>query len=230
MPSIRPTGIIGVKKSNYQGVVDLATQVVADMTAAAATFTAPLPLLATITGDIATASAAIAAWGPVHNRGSHADLLNLRAAIDVLYVDLLEELAYVMNTCQIAEPTNYSAQAALILSSGFAIKNNPAPQGVLAQPNNLHRVFDVMTPLYTPKLRWEKPLGLTSPGNVKMYGIYRATVDNFNAATRIGSSTKTQFVDTTAPLGATLFYWVVGINTAGNGAESMVLNTSTPVS
>ncbi len=229
MPSVRPTTILGVKKSNYQGVIDLATNVVTQMTAAAATFPAPLPLLATITADIATANTAIAAWGVVGNRGSHTDLLNLRAAISVLYTDLLEEAAYVQNTCQIAAPTDYPLCATLIASSGFAVKNSPAPQGVLGAPQNFRRVFDDTVTLYTPKFRWNKPLGLTSPGNVKMYGIYRSPANAFASATRIGTSTKTTFTDTTAGFNAAFYYWIVGINTEGNGTESMVLFASTPL-
>lgn len=229
MAIVRPQTILGVKKSDYAGVINLASNVVTQMTAAAATFTAPLPLLATITADIATASAALSAWGVVGNRGSTTDLLNLRAAVDVLYTDLLEEAAYVQNTCQIAEPTNYSACAALIISSGFSVKRVPNPQGRLNAPQDLHRVFNIDTPLYTPKLKWSKPLGLNSPGNVKMYGIFRSSVNDFLTAQRIGTATKTTFTDAAAPTGANLYYWVCGFNTEGMGIESMVFNTSTPV-
>jgi len=228
MPTVKPTTALNVKKANYAGVINLANGVFAAMTAAVANFPTPTPPLTQLQTDTTTAETASTAWGVVGNRGSHSDLLNLRAAINVLYNDLLALASYVQNTAEISAPLNYVLMASIISSSGFSVKNSPSPQGALSQPQNVHRVFTLVFSLYTPKIKWDKPLGLLSPGNVKMYGIYRNTVNDFPSATRVGTSTRTQFIDN-PPAGFTYFYFIVGFNAAGAGAESMAFETSTPV-
>ena len=224
----KPTTIIGVKISDYAGILNTINRVVASLTGNAE-FTTPSPLLATLTADATALDSAIALWGPVGNRGSHADLVALRAAARTAYDDLLAEAQYVQNTAQIAAGTDYVAMAAIIATSGFAIKNAPMPQGILGAPQNLHRFFANNISLYTPKLAWKKPIGLTSPNNVKSYQVFRNTVNNILTATVIGTSSKTSFIDTTALAGTAYWYWTKGINAAGAGTESNVLATSTPV-
>lgn len=224
---MKPTATLNVKKSNYAGVVNLANRIVANMTGNL-NFATPLPALAAIQAQVTICEAAIAAWGPVGNRGSHTDLLALRTATNDLYNLLLGEAAYVQNTAQILEPTDYIAQAAVINTSGFSVKNAPSPQGVLGAPQNLHRMFQNNITLYTPKLKWKKPIGLLSPNNVKSYQVLRNTVNNFLTATVIGIATKTEFIDSTALAATQYWYWVKGVNTDGPGAESNVLATSTP--
>ena len=224
---MKPTVTLNVKKSNYSGVVNLRKQYHCKHDGKPQ-FCKSIPLLATIQLAITAAEAAIAAWGPVGNRGSHTDLLALRTATNDLYNLLLAEAAYVQNTAQIAEPTDYPAQAAIMNSSGFSVKNPPVPQGILGAPQNLHRMFANNITLYTPKLKWKKPIGLNSPNNVKSYQILRNTVNNLLTATVIATSVKTSFIDTTALAATQYWYWVKGINSDGAGAESNVLATSTP--
>lgn len=225
---MKPTTVLNVKKSNYNGLVNLGNAVFAGLTGNLA-FTTPIPALTVITSDIDATEAAIAAWGPVGNRGSHADLMALRAAATQLYNDLLAEANYVQQTAQTANGTNYTAMAAQIITSGFSVKNPPVPQGLLGAPQNLHRVFSNSISLYTPKLKWKKPIGLTSPNNVKSYSIVRNTVNDLPSATFIQSVTKTSYIDVTAAPGQHYFYWVAGVNADGTGAPSMVLATNTPV-
>lgn len=226
---MKPIATINVKKSNYQGVANLAQLVHDDLVAAVADFATPSPTMLVFQSDIDDLTAAIAAWGPVHNRGSHAQLLALRDACTVVYNDLLSLQAYVQNVAQVTAGADYVLMASLIGETGFSIKNAPNPQGALGAPQNLHQRFEDSVSLYTPKLKWNKPLGLTSPGNVKSYSILRGTTNILANAIVIATATKTEFVDTLAPSGSTLYYWVKGNNTDGAGAESMVLQISTPV-
>jgi predicted phage tail protein len=225
---MKPTTIVGVKISDYAGIENMGNRVVASLTGNPS-FTTPVPALATVSTDITALETAISNWGPVHNRGSHADLLALRDAARTVYNDLLSLAQYVQTTAQVAAGSDYTAMAAIIGTSGFGIKNPPMPQGLLGSPQNLHRMFQNSVSLYTPKLKYKKPIGLTSPNNVKSYQILRNTVNNILTATVIGTSTKTSFIDVTAAAGTQYYYWVKGVNSAGPGAESAVLQTSTPV-
>lgn len=225
---MKPTTILGVKRSNYQGIANLGNLVIASMTANG-NFVTPVPTLVALQAAITSLEAAIATWGPVGNRGSHADLVALRAAATDAYNNLLAEANYVQQTAGIAAGSDYPAMAAIIATSGFGMKNPPMPQGALGQPQDLHRTFRDDVSLYTPRLDWTKPIGLTSPNNVKSYQVLRNTVNNILTATVIASSTKTNFQDNTAAAGTQYWYWVKGVNSAGPGAESAVCQTSTPV-
>lgn len=225
---MKPTAILGVKISNYTGIADLSNRVVAAMSGNL-NFTTPSPSLITLTNAQTTLENAIAAWGTVHNRGSHQDLLNCRSAARDLYNLLLQECAYVQNTAQALAGFDYTAMAVIIGSSGYGIKNAPSPQGILGAPQNLHRMYANSISLYTPKLKWSKPTGLRSPNNVKSYQVLRNSTNDILTATVIATATKTSYIDISAMAGSTMYYWVKAVNTDGPGAESAVLQTSTPV-
>jgi hypothetical protein len=224
----RPTATINVRKNAYQALADFATNVISEMTAAIATFATPVPSLATLTTQKDALVAAIAAWGPVHNRGSHADLVNLRAQATTMYNLLISEMAYVQSIASTTAGTDYPLMASLILSSGFSVKNNPNPQGALAQPENFHQDIRPIISLSTPTMRWKKPLGLTSPGNVHVYEIFRSETDNISTATVIGTSTRCTFTDTTASPATLYFYWCRAVNNVGAGTSTASLACGTP--
>ena len=157
----------------------------------------------------------INAWGVKGARGSHSDLINLRASAFALKNLLTAESAYVQN---IVDPTtSYADQDAFILTSGFSTKNSPTPQGVLSAPQNLHQVFNGNVSIYIPKLRWKKPLGLTSPNNVKFYQILRYPSIGPTLPAVIATSTKTAFTDNTGGLvkGTGYTYTVTACNDSG---------------
>ena len=101
MASARPQVVITARVSQYSALASLAYQIVADMTIAIANFPTPSPALAAITAAANTVVDNIALWGPVGNRGSHQDLLNLRASCLVLRNLLVEEAAYVQDACSL---------------------------------------------------------------------------------------------------------------------------------
>lgn len=225
---MKPTTTVNVRKFDYEGLVNLANRVFTSMTGNA-NYATPAPTLLALQTATTDVENAISVWGPVGNRGSHADLVDLRSKATTLYNLLLAEAQYVQTTAQVAAGNNYPDMAAIILTSGFAVKNPPTPQGLLGAPQNLHRMFSDSVSLYTPKLKWKKPIGLHSPNNVKSYQILRNGMNNILTAVVVGTSTKTDFIDTTAAAGQVYYYWVKGVNSEGAGAESMVLQTSTPV-
>lgn len=211
----------------YSALLSLATNVLASLTGNAA-FATPVPSLSSLTALIATLESAITAWGAVGNRGSHADLLALRSAALDTRNTLVALANYVLNTASIAEPTNYSAQAAIIGTSGFAVRNAPAPQGVLGVVQGFHQQVGIKFSPAQPRLRWRKPLGLTSPGNVKTYQIWRGATNSLSAATLIANSTTTAFTDTSVAPGTSYFYFIVPINAAGSGVATSGLAVAVP--
>ena len=119
--------------------------------------------------------------------------------------------------------------AAIIITSGFGVKNNPNPQGLLGVPTDFRQIFANNINPYFVKMDWRKPVGLNSPGNVKSYQIMRSLTDDFATAVVIGTSTKTTFTDVTAAHATVYFYWVRGVNTDGVGAQTASISVATPV-
>ena len=77
------------------------------------------------------------------------------------------------------------------------------------------------------KLRWEKPLNVTSRNNVRSYRVLRGTTSVFSAAVEIGNPTATTFTDTNSTgVVQTWYYWIVPVNSAGNGAPSEVVTVT----
>lgn len=228
MATSRPQTILGVKRSNYQGIANLANLIIAGMTGNA-NFVTPSPALLAIQTELTTLEADIATWGPVGNRGSHADLLALRAQADLVYSMLLAESEYVQNIAQLAAGADYPTMAAIIITSGFGVKNNPNPQGLLGVPTDFHQEFKNSINIYFVKTNWTKPVGLNSPGNVKAYQVLRSLTNDFSNAVVIGTTTKTNYLDTTAAAGTKYFYWCRGVNTNGVGAQTAAIEVNTPV-
>lgn len=208
----------------YAALVSFANSVFASMTGNLL-YPTPDPALASIQTAADNVATAIAAWGPVHARGSHAQLMDLRAKALILRNLLVSLAGYVQNTVVIAGG-DYATQASNIVSSGFSVKNAGVPQGVLGEPTDLHQNFKNNISIYKVGLKWKKPVGITSPGNVKNFQIFRGLTSVFADANVIGTSTKTSFIDETTsalPNGSTVYYFVTASNSAGIGAPTAAL-------
>lgn len=222
----KPLVKIGVSKLKYAALSAYASNVTALLLANIASYPTPLPALAGVNGDIDALNSAITLWGPVGARGSHQNLLALRQAALVVYTDLQQLAAYVQNT--VDPTTSYSDQAAFIALSGFGVKNPPSPQGPLAAVQTFGQLIQAKISPYTPKLKWKKPIGVISPGNVKAYQVFRGTAAAFGSATLLAVTTKTSYVDTSAARSTIYWYWVVPINSAGSGVVSSAVNIAVP--
>jgi len=223
---MKPIIVIKVNLRAYAKLVSLGNRVIASLTGNA-NYTTPVPALTVLQAAITDVENAIAIWGPKGNRGSHSDLLDLRAKAATLAQTLKSISQYAMNTAQTAAGSDYTAMAAILGTSGFDTLTARHPQGLLQAVRNFHAA---VSPRYNPnqvKLLWRKPLNVIVVGNVKSYNIMRGTTAVFSAAVQIATTTKAKFVDTNST-GAvqTWFYWVVPVNTAGDGAVSEVVNVS----
>lgn len=187
-----------------------------------ANFPVPAPILVALGALEVTLAAEIAAWGPVGARGSHTDLMNLRSAALAMRNALVQEQGYVQGVCS-GLVGDYAFQAAVMSGSGFGVKNAGIPQGVLAAVENFHQFFKANVSPFHVGLDWEKPLGLTSKGNVKLYRVWKnISLNNFNdpGTLVIGTTTKTRFIDPTFPVANPSYYWITPVNYAGDGAPS----------
>ena len=71
------------------------------------------------------------------------------------------------------------------------------------------------------------PQNVTSVGNVKSYRVLRGTTGVFSAAVEIGTTTRSEFIDTNnTGANVTWSYWVVPLNSAGDGAPSGVVTVA----
>lgn len=223
----RPQVKIAIKISDYNGVAALAQQIHDQMVINVADFPTPVPSMANFQTQINTLVTNLANWGPQGNRGSHADLVAVRTSCNVVYTSMILLGAFVQN---LVDPTlSYPDQTAFILSSGFAVKNSPSPQGVLSAPVGLVQLIQSAVPLNTPKLKWSKPIDLLSPNNVKSYKIFRRRNVDGSPTMVIGYTTKTSFIDATATGNAQYEYWVAGVNTNGEGVACPSILISVPL-
>lgn len=219
----RIKGIPAVSK--YAALLAFANNVISSVTGNLS-FPTPSPTIATIQAAATALSLDITAWGPVGARGSHLNLMTMRADAFALR-NLLVQLAGNILSTTIAAGGDYAAQSAMIVSSGFGVKNPGTPQGLLGVPQNFHQYFKNGISIYHVGLRWKKPVGLTSPGNVKEYQIYRSLTNDFATGIIIGTATRTAFIDNSPllPAGA-CYYWVTASNAAGIGAPTASLSVN----
>ena len=204
---------VSVLQSDYISIAALCQTVITGIGANPGNFPTPSPAITILTASLVTLNAAIATWGPVHNRGSHSDWVALKAAAATVYRFLIQESAYVQN---VTDPSNpYATQAAFIVTSGFSVKNLPTPQGLLNAPEDFHQEFSNNVDPHTPFLQWKKPIGVSSINNVKSYEIFRSTV-NTQPTVTYASVTRSRFIDTDPSIkGTQLYYWIQALNDAG---------------
>ncbi len=221
-----PKIAIKLKANDYAGHVNLGNRVMASMTGNG-NFTTPVPTLIALGAAITDVEDAIALWGPEGNRGSHAQLDDLRQKTLALYLMLKAMAAYVTNTAALTAGADYSTMQAIMTSSGFELANVGSPQGVLEMVQNFHRFVSRQLNVNQVKLKWEKPLNLKSDGNVKAYKVFRSSTPQFSTAELVKTTTATSFIDTnTGNSVVTWNYWVLAINNAGAGVLSDMITLS----
>jgi hypothetical protein len=215
----KPIIAIKLRPFDYKGWINLGNRIVVSLTANA-NFTTPAVSTANLQLAITAVDDALALWAPIGSRGSKSDLLDLRSKTVTLAQLLRSEAQYVQLTAQLAAGNDFETMAAIIGTSGYELSAVPAPVGLLQAVVGFEIVKSLLTNSNQVMFRWNKPLDVKK-GDVNIYRILRATTANFSAASEIGTSTKTSFVDTNAT-GAvqTYTYWVVAVNNFGDGAVS----------
>jgi hypothetical protein len=220
----KPQIVIKLSPLNYAGLANLGNRAVSSLTGNG-NFTTPAVTLVNLQAAITAVEDAIAVWGPKGNRGSHEDVVDLRTKALTLHGMLKAEADYVQTTAQIAAGNDFAAMAAIMVTSGFDLKNIPGPQGMLEAVQNFHRFISRSLAPNQVKLKWKHPLNVTSKSNVKSYRVLRGTTNVFSAAVEIGAPTKTTFIDTNnTGVSQTWFYWVVAVGSAGDSAPSGVVS------
>ena len=110
---------------------------------------------------------------------------------------------------------NNADQEVALVTSGYSLKKERMPQGMLEQVQGLHEFIARNVRRGYVKMRWSKPLNITTHTNVKGYLMYRGAVNDFATASFVTCVTKNTF--TQAPGIGTWYYWVVAVNNMGNG-------------
>jgi hypothetical protein len=213
----KPTIKIAVPVEKYASLHNLALSVIEAMTSNV-NFPAPSPSIPALEAAAATLTEAIATWGPLANRGSKRDLMQLRLAATNMRNLLLKETAYVMN--QVDLSASPEAQGEFIASSGFPVKNERSPQGILEAVRNFHHFTTRRLNRGQVKLSWEKPLNVTVNSNVKVYLVFRSATTLFSDAVFLDAATKTTFTDNNPIKGFANAYFILAFNNAGRGAVS----------
>jgi hypothetical protein len=151
--------------------------------------------------------AAILAWGPLGNRGSHAQHVALINARKVVEENIRNLEGYVNGIS--------AGDAGMILSAGMVANNVPNPFGVLPAPVNFRSPFSKHTLSGQTRLRWNKVKGANS------YNVYTAATPT-DPFVLIGNTTDTLFIGTGAA-GRLGYYTVRALGAEGLGIETTPL-------
>lgn len=224
---MKPTVIITETAKQYAALINRGNTVFAGLTGNP-NFLTPLPALTVLTSAITACANALAAWGDVHNRGSHADLVTLRSVAVTLYNTLRSLAAYVQNTAQTAAGTDYAAMTVLIESSGFDIKHAKTPTSVPEIVQNFREFISRRLNVNQREFRWKKPLS-TKKGAKLTYKVLMAASNSISAATVITTVDQTRYTYTNAgTVVVTLTFWVMAHGAAGDGVTSPGITVTIP--
>lgn len=221
-----PVIALNTNATQYAKLVSLGNSVITGLTGNG-NFTTPAVPIATLTTAVDEVTAAIAKWGPVNNRGSHADLMDLKQKALTLHGLLKAEANYVETTAALAAGNDYAAMAAIIATSGFEVKASKHHQGMLQAVQGLRFMADATLNRNQVKLAWEQPLGVTSHNNVKSYNVYRSATTNFADAVHLDTVSKSEYIDANnTGTTVTWSYFVAAIGSAGLGVISGPITVS----
>jgi hypothetical protein len=214
---------INLRPTDYSDVVDLGNRVVAALTGNG-NFTTPAVSLVNLQAAITDVVNALSLWNPTGNYASKAALEDLQNKSLTLWQLLRAEADYVQTASQLLAGSDYSTLRAIMTTSGYNLKSDGSPQGLLESVQNFHHFITRTLAPNKIKLKWERPLNVTSAGNVKSYRVFRGTTNVFSAAVEIDTTSKTSYIDTNAT-GAvqSYYYWIVAVGAAGDGAPSDVV-------
>jgi len=151
--------------------------------------------------------AAILAWGPKGNRGSHAQHVALINARKVVEENIRNIEGYVNGIA--------AGDAGMILSAGMVVNAVSAPLGVLPAALNFRSPYSKHTTTGQTRLRWGKVKGATA------YNVYTAATPT-DPFVLVGTVTKTLFI-ATGTAGRLGYYTVKAVGAAGLGVETTPL-------
>jgi len=207
---------------SYQTLFDFGTNVVAAMTAAVAVFVAPTPALADITTALTSLQTSITLWGVKGNRGSHAELVALRAARNLVRSLLEQESSYVQGVARSLSSVPEDEKDTILLA-GMRPKDDANTLPIPNAPVNARQLVRQKY-LSTKKIfmKWKKPL--VDPGSNSKPAFYIVSV----SATPTGTFNQTaQTIKTSLVYEAsnndTIYFKVVAVNAAGTSGNSDII-------
>lgn len=214
----KPVIVTKLKVTQFSAIKSMAESVYASMRFNS-NFVNPRPSMPVLKAAMADLGEAIERWVKPGNRGSHADYVHLQRAAIRLHKLLTQLAAWCMASIDPDLP--YPEQRSVLVTSGYPLKSDGSPQGVLEMVQNLRRFIARNVRQGQVKMRWEKPLNVTTITNVKSYLVFRSLTNDFATASVIASVSKTTYTD--APGIGDWYYWVVAVNNKGNGVKGDAL-------
>jgi len=154
---------------------------------------------------------AIEIYGVTGNRGSRLENVTLNDACEVVRGNL-KRLA---NYCEAVTPNDVTNW----VNVGFTPKQLPAKAGVSAAPSGVVQVYRRNTLAGSIHLVWEKPLE-TIRRRTLTYKVMRSATADFSNAVVVGTTTKRFFIDTPPLQGEIYYYWIIPMNSYGEGVAS----------
>lgn len=201
-------------KYTYTGLAGYGGAIYAAMLAAAATFPTPPVLLANFLTDLTNFGTLITLWGPVGARGSHLDLVNLRAGQALIQSDIRQLQAYVNVVA--------NGDATLVALAGFTGTNPHTPVGVLNAPQNFRQLITRNTLPGQAILKWKRPTA-SGFGKVPTYLVQAFLAGNW-VQLAISSRTKATINNPGGTNNAQIR--VLGVNDAGNGTPTAAITVT----
>ena len=219
---MRPSIAINLDPEDYAGWANLAGRNYASMNGNIS-FGTPNPPLLTVQTATTNVVNAIAVWGPVGNRGSHASLVDLKNKT-VILKGLVHALAgYVVSTAAVLAGTDDTLMAAIITSSGFTLKRTGAPVEALPMVQNFRQIVSTTLHPNQGEVTWALPLG-TAQANVDFFKVLRSTGTVMAAAVAIGYPSETKFIDTNTTGAIVVYnYWVIPVAHGHDGVPSAMV-------
>jgi len=218
---------IKLRPNDYKDLVNLGNRVIAALTGNG-NFTTPAPSLVNLQAAVDDVSSAMSLWlHPDGNHGSYDDLADLQQKSLTLWLMLRQAADYVQTTTGIAAGSDYATMRSIMSTSGFDLKSEGSPQGPLEAVADFHHFISRTLAPNEIKLKWKRPLNVSTSTNVKAYRVLKGTTAVFSAAVEIAITTKTTFMDTnTTGVTQTWYYWVIAVNNAGESPPSEVVVVS----
>ncbi len=221
----KPIISIGLRPRQYAGLISLGNRLVVKLSSNPH-FPSPAVSLLNLQAAVDNVEAALALWAPVGGHGSRSDLLDLIDKSLTLHNLIKAEGEYVQSMALILAGNDYSDMAAIIATSGFAMKKVKTPQGLLPAPDGLRKVVASNLNPNQVKLRWKKPLDVARR-NVYLYRVLRATTANIANAVQIATTSRISYIDNNETGSVqTYTYWIVPVNNVGDGAVSDAVTVS----
>ena len=174
-------------------------------------FTSPVPPLAEQLADVDLLKKRNEKWGSKGNRGSTLDKALLVEIRDKVRENLRRSARYVLA----AQPDN-SLPATDV---GFVLKKPYGKNSLMERVLNLRQIMHPTIQLNYIKTKWSRPANAPK-STIITYKVFRSADEDIHHTQQIAIVRKCNYTDMNLPKPGRYFYWVIPVNTQGDGVLS----------